>query len=221
MAGVELRPDLGPRFPSRASQRPRMLVAENRAVPLVVDQDEVRSPAQRHREGRRQDQIDRQGQAFRPPRARSQGRMRPILRPHRIGHAAVGDSPAGRDGEGGFCHGVPEFETGSLTIDARPRQLRGRDVADVTGRARRIDVVRSDHAAFEEIRDGGEDVPVAGHPADVHLRERYGTGAGSGGEAKGQNEGRAPAHQGAGVRRSRPASRTSTHPVIDIATRSS
>ena len=51
VTGLQLRPDLGPRLPRGPAQGPGMLVAEDRAIRIVIDQDEVRPPAQGHRKG--------------------------------------------------------------------------------------------------------------------------------------------------------------------------
>ena len=69
MDRLELLLQLRPRLAERQPERIRVLVAEDRQVAVIVDQHEVRPPAQPHRKRRGQDGGDHQGEARRPARA--------------------------------------------------------------------------------------------------------------------------------------------------------
>src|SRR5712671_1486629 len=56
-----------------------MSVAQDFPIAIVVDRDEIRTPADRHRETAGQDQRDAQLQADRPRFARTKRRVGPIL----------------------------------------------------------------------------------------------------------------------------------------------
>src|SRR3979409_1227651 len=56
-----------------------MSVAQDFPIAIVVDRDEIRTPADRHRETAGQDQCDAQLQADRPRFARTERRVGPIL----------------------------------------------------------------------------------------------------------------------------------------------
>ena len=101
-----LRPDLRPGLPGRSAQGPGVLVSEDRPVRLVVDQDEVRPPAQRHGEGRSHDHLHRHAQSCRTTRRAGRGGFPTSPSPSpAFGHAS---HPATRH-PGGKLKGTAEF----------------------------------------------------------------------------------------------------------------
>src|SRR5262249_3670163 len=88
-----------------------MLVAENRDIGVVVDHDELRPPADRHRKSGGEDEIDEELEVVGPLRARAERRRGPIFFSHAPLHLArVCPGPAGRLAARTFsldCHRPP------------------------------------------------------------------------------------------------------------------
>jgi hypothetical protein len=93
---LEQRPDvaldLRPRPQHRLAECRRMLVAEDHAVGVVVDLEQVRSPADRLRDPLAHHHRRRRPEALRPPRHRTERRGRPV-------HGAAEPSHLARDGK--------------------------------------------------------------------------------------------------------------------------
>ena len=85
----ELLLQFRPGVAERNAERVRMLLAEHRQIAVVVDEDEVRPPAHRHRELRGEDRRDDQLEARRPAFARAERRARPIVAGDPRGHFAT------------------------------------------------------------------------------------------------------------------------------------
>ena len=79
---------LGPHLAERPPQRPRMLLAQHRAVGVVVDRDVVGTPPQQLREAVGQDQADDGLQRRRPGLHRAERRRAPVLGADQGAHLA-------------------------------------------------------------------------------------------------------------------------------------
>ena len=88
MQRAELVLHLGPDFAKARAERFRVLRAEDRQVAVIVDDHELRPPAQRHGELRRHHRCDDELEAWRPRFARAEGRLRPIKSCDPCGHFA-------------------------------------------------------------------------------------------------------------------------------------
>ncbi len=86
---ADLRPDLAPHDAGRLAQRPRMLAADDRAIGVVVEVDELAAPADPDRLARGQHDAHRGLQAARPLCRRPERRRGPVQRPHARGQLAV------------------------------------------------------------------------------------------------------------------------------------
>ncbi len=96
MDRLDLVPDFRPGLARRPAEGPGMLVAEDRAIGVVVEKHEVRAPPQRHRKGGGEHDLRRQLQARRPVPARSQKGGRPVVGVEQGPRGARRSPPAGR-----------------------------------------------------------------------------------------------------------------------------
>ena len=95
--GADDGPDFAPALRTALAQRPRVLIAEDRAVAVVVELDGVRAPPEEHGKGRAQADIECGAQALGPALDGAKGCRRPIHRLHeRAEFTAAGEQPLSR-----------------------------------------------------------------------------------------------------------------------------
>ncbi len=102
--GAELRIDLPPHFPQRAAQRAGMLVAQDRAIGVVVDQNELGTPSDRHRKARGEDHGEAELEALGPSFAAAERGAGPVevAYPPRHLSGKISRDEAGHRRVGGF-----------------------------------------------------------------------------------------------------------------------
>ena len=86
-------PDLTPRFTAGMAERMRMLGAEDRAIGVVVKDDELRAPKQDDLSLRRKQHAQHAAQALGPRLHRTERRLRPV----ECAHERTQLSAAGQD----------------------------------------------------------------------------------------------------------------------------
>ena len=96
-ARTDVAPYLGPDFPRRFAQRPRVLLAEaHRGVGVVVEESQFRTPPHPHRETRSEQDADDGAETLRPVFDRTKRGGGPIRLPHeRAEFAAACEGIAG------------------------------------------------------------------------------------------------------------------------------
>jgi hypothetical protein len=87
-ARLDLVPDLAPDDRCGLRERDRMLAAEDRAIRVVVEVDQLIAPPHEHRLTRGQDDAHACLERLRPRAARPERRARPIELPHQRAHLA-------------------------------------------------------------------------------------------------------------------------------------
>ena len=80
-----------------------MLGAEHRAIGVVVDRNELRSPEENDLRLRRQQDADRAAQALRPALDGAERRVRPLFRADEGAHFTAPYQPIRCQGPGRFC----------------------------------------------------------------------------------------------------------------------
>ena len=98
--GLDVGPDLRPELARGLGQAIRVLEAEGRAIGIVVEEGDLRPPAEPHLEARGEQDPGRHLQRLRPPLRRAQRRLGPVLRPHQGRHLAVADEDLWGSGRG-------------------------------------------------------------------------------------------------------------------------
>ncbi len=86
MQRPELRLDFGPHLVKRQAESPRMLLAKNRLIAVVVDHREIGPPPHRHRKARCEHDVDKQSKTGRPAVGRAKRGLGPVLRTNKCGH---------------------------------------------------------------------------------------------------------------------------------------
>jgi hypothetical protein len=75
----DIAPDITPHIPERAAERGSDAVAEDRAIGIVVEAQQIRPPRQEHRTRAGEHQRQRRAQRRRPALGRAEGRAGPVM----------------------------------------------------------------------------------------------------------------------------------------------